>query len=609
MAAYKEDIVDIELENGTVHRSFLNHALGAGDEKANRFGVRVFRNGEPENLGTNCSGYFIRADGETVVISGSGSTTVSGNTAYVTLPETCYAVEGNFSRAIKATTTGQTATLRIVDGVVSKTTTDVIVDPGTVIPSVEDLIAAIDAAVNTIPSYYTDLMAGIAQTYSTSSAYKIGDIVWHEGELKVCSTPIDSGESWTDGHWSDATMADIMNLNAMMYRKRNSSITDSKMLKQIGVYNINTSWYTDMASDFGGSKIGALLCFGNPVNSQMYHLLYMETGEMYTRWVHKENASAGDWIRINHDNILDLKVSGGVTNAKLLPVGFYNTNTSWYTDLEEELGSGKIGVLFVYGNPAYQHYQLFIRETGDIYLRTVNGTGTEASDFMHIVKAFTRTNRYFAFGDSRCYGYLSGSGNQSQYRYPKFIADQMGLSYSNYAVSGSGLWARNDHQAAIDRVQSVSDLDEATLITIEYGVNDYQHPIGTYTDTGDTTWCGRLYQLISYIMETAPNATLIVIGSANTAEGEQASSWGYGYTISSGWSLGGLIDEEAKLCAKYHVPFISGYDDPFNDFNIEGLMPDDLHFLDQGYLMRSRYLYGKIRALFGVNVPEAHEGA
>lgn len=405
-----------------------------------------------------------------------------------------------------------------------------------------------------------------------------------------------------------------LQIKGMLFRGRPASETDSRMLKQIGCYNINTTWYTDLTTDFGSNKIGALICFGNPVDSQIYHIIYFETSEMYARWVHKSTASAGSWIRINAEtdwtNVLNLKGQGGVTDSKLLPVGFFNCNTSWYTDLTEELGTNKIGVLFVYGNPTNQHYQMFIQETGDIYLRWVNADGTSAGTFNHISKSFTRTNRYFSFGDSRVYGYLAGSGDQSQYRYPKFIADQMGMSFSNYAISGSGLFARNGHQAAIDVVQGVSSLSEATLITIEWGVNDYEQPLGTYEDTTDATWCGRLYQVISYIMETAPNACLVVIGSANTAEGTFANGWGYGVQTQGGaWSLGKLIDEEAKLCAKYHVPFISGYDSPVNDFNIEELMPDDLHYLDQGYLMRSRYLLGKIKGFFGVNVPEAHSGA
>ena len=154
MAIYKEDIVSIDLENGTIHRSFLRHSIGGGDKLANRFGVRVFRNGQPEALSGYCKGYFIRSSGETIVISDG---TISSNVAYVTLPETCYAVEGVFSLAIKVINGSETVTMRIVDGVVSRTSSGSAVDPGTIIPSVEAMLAEIEAAEATIPLDYSNV--------------------------------------------------------------------------------------------------------------------------------------------------------------------------------------------------------------------------------------------------------------------------------------------------------------------------------------------------------------------------------------------------------------------------------------------------------------------
>lgn len=154
MANYKEDIINIELENGTLHRSFLHHSIGEGDAKANRYGVRVFRNKEPVALGGSCRGFFIRADGATVTIPDG---VVTGNVAYVTLPETCYAVEGVFSLAIKVINGSETVTMRIVDGVVSRTSSGSAVDPGTIIPSVEAMLAEIAAAEATIPLDYSNV--------------------------------------------------------------------------------------------------------------------------------------------------------------------------------------------------------------------------------------------------------------------------------------------------------------------------------------------------------------------------------------------------------------------------------------------------------------------
>ena len=204
MAIYHEDIVNIDLESGTIHRSFLNHAIGYGDDDANRFGIRAYRNGVAEDLGGTCAGYFIRADGGTVVISDG---VVSGNMAYVTLPEACYAVEGNFSLAIKVSGSGVTGTMRIVDGVVSRTSTSATVDPGTVIESIEDLIDAIDDAVASIPEDYSGLWTSLAPAYSTSATYpKTGTYCTYDGGLYRSRVPITSAESWTAAHWEEVDL-------------------------------------------------------------------------------------------------------------------------------------------------------------------------------------------------------------------------------------------------------------------------------------------------------------------------------------------------------------------------------------------------------------------
>ena len=163
MAIYKRDIVDINLETGNIFRSFLNHSIGSGDEKADRFGFRVFRNGAPETISGSCIGLFIRPDGGTVTIQGA----VSGNLAYVELPEACYVVEGNFTLAIKLIGTNVAGTIRIIDGTVTKTSTAVLIDPGTVIPSIEDLIEAIDEAVAAIPVDYSALSDAVNLVYNS----------------------------------------------------------------------------------------------------------------------------------------------------------------------------------------------------------------------------------------------------------------------------------------------------------------------------------------------------------------------------------------------------------------------------------------------------------
>ena len=95
----------------------------------------------------SCIGYFIRADGETVIING-GLADEDGVLG-VTLPQNCYAVEGQFTLTLKISgdlfehTSGA---IRVIDGMVVKGTTGTIIDPGTIVPALTE--AAIIATIS-----------------------------------------------------------------------------------------------------------------------------------------------------------------------------------------------------------------------------------------------------------------------------------------------------------------------------------------------------------------------------------------------------------------------------------------------------------------------------
>ena len=147
MAIYNEDIVNIDLTSGTIFRSFINRSIGKGDIKANRFGVRVFRDGSPVNVGAlSCQGYFSAPNGANISITGSDYTGTDGNKAWVQLPQACYNYDGQFSLSIKIIdiSGGITGTVRIVDGTVDNTGTDNAIVPPPDAPTWEEIIAAYD---------------------------------------------------------------------------------------------------------------------------------------------------------------------------------------------------------------------------------------------------------------------------------------------------------------------------------------------------------------------------------------------------------------------------------------------------------------------------------
>ena len=224
MAIYRSDIVDIELKSGTVFRSFMNHAIGSGDEKANRFGVRLFRDGEPVSAeSATVTGLFMAPDGTRYVISETswpGSTGAEGNEAYVQLPGICYAVTGKFTLAIKLSGGGVEGTMRIVDGMVDETGEDGAVVPTSTIPATADIIEAYEEAVavmgGSVRFDATQSLTSaekatarenieaaaqvlIAPKFSTSANYTIGQYCTYNGKMYRFTTVHPAG-SWNSAH-------------------------------------------------------------------------------------------------------------------------------------------------------------------------------------------------------------------------------------------------------------------------------------------------------------------------------------------------------------------------------------------------------------------------
>ena len=115
----------------------LTGNMFSADNGGNKITVEILDGGAPATVSGAVYGYVIREDGKTVVIEGS----LSGNKASITLPTSAYAVIGWIDIVIKVGNT----TAGACRAYVYRTTTDVIVDPGEVIPSLAELLAQIGA--------------------------------------------------------------------------------------------------------------------------------------------------------------------------------------------------------------------------------------------------------------------------------------------------------------------------------------------------------------------------------------------------------------------------------------------------------------------------------
>lgn len=175
---------------------FVQHGGGlmfTGDAQADTITVHLY-DGEAEytmsgSVVLNC----IRADGATVSVAG----TVSGNIASATLAQACCAVPGPLTVVMKVTSDGVTSTILKAVYTVDEGQTGTTVDPGTIIPDVAALIAAIETAVATIPPEYDDLVATVDDQKTAIDNDRDQDytwrgilpLVWEQGSITT------SGES------------------------------------------------------------------------------------------------------------------------------------------------------------------------------------------------------------------------------------------------------------------------------------------------------------------------------------------------------------------------------------------------------------------------------
>lgn len=143
----------------------LKSLYASGDKNAHVFELSLYRGAEEMDLsGASAQGYFIRADGYTVPITG----TVSGNIVTLALSEGCYYVVGNFNLIIKVSIDESRKSVFWGNGYVVRSMTDAIVDEENVIPSLDELLAQIAATESAAKA--ANQAASAANSAATSAA-------------------------------------------------------------------------------------------------------------------------------------------------------------------------------------------------------------------------------------------------------------------------------------------------------------------------------------------------------------------------------------------------------------------------------------------------------
>lgn len=132
---------EIDLQRGAqAPQVWPNALMLCGDNNAHTWRVTVMDCGEAAQVTGSVTGYFVRPDGNTVAVQGS----LAGNVASVVLAQACYAQEGDVKAVMRLSSgTGAKVTLAALILPVRNVLTDSIIDPGEVIPSLDELLAQI----------------------------------------------------------------------------------------------------------------------------------------------------------------------------------------------------------------------------------------------------------------------------------------------------------------------------------------------------------------------------------------------------------------------------------------------------------------------------------
>jgi hypothetical protein len=162
-----------------------------GDDCGNLIKVALFDGGTPYSGGGTVSATAVLADGTTFPLT-QGS--ITGNMVSVPLEAGALAVSGLMGLYVKISGGGIICT--VLNAIFTVQATDTGMVPAAMVTTVNELVAAIRDAQDSIPADLTNLLAAVAPTFSTSTAYSAGAYVWQGGKLYRFTAAHPAG-TWT----------------------------------------------------------------------------------------------------------------------------------------------------------------------------------------------------------------------------------------------------------------------------------------------------------------------------------------------------------------------------------------------------------------------------
>ena len=318
--------VDIQVRCDLSRPVVLRHLEGmifSQDVMANRVIVFVDRDGEPETLSGSVSANIIRADGATVVQTGE----VSGSVATVTLPASAYAVSGPIEIFVKHTHDGSTTTIASLTGYVYTSTSNTIVDPGTVVPNINELLAMVDDC---------EAATAAAEAAAASVANIIDDT---------------AGDGDTDKTWSADKLVDDFVLKAP---KANPVFTGSVSMGRVSESNKKTGTNSVAL----GNNVRAMGAYSNVTGDSTIGM--SSAGHVFGEYNIPE---AEEWQANKAYHVGDIYVRYGMAAGQIVNVLYFKCNT-------DHTSSNNLGDDSAYWDNVSSHNLKYVEIVGNGYAET-----------------------------------------------------------------------------------------------------------------------------------------------------------------------------------------------------------------------------------------------
>lgn len=175
--------------------------------------------------------------------------------------------------------------------------------------------------------------------------------------------------------------------------------------------------------------------------------------------------------------------------------------------------------------------------------------------------------------------------------YLNLVKEELGLREAvNYGIGGTRIAAQPDDDGNSFAVRYTKMDDDADLVVIFGGTNDFGHgtaPIGSPRDRTPDTYCGAWNVLLRGLIEKYPAATIVMMTPVHRDNDGDVNK-------TTGFPLNEYVSLAKEAAAEYSIPVLDLYAmggiSPMIPANKERYCPDGLHPNDAGHVLMARKL-------------------